>query len=132
MAISKKNRRKIVVGDREYLWWVRRDWENYQQPGAPTLAVATDDRRMLLYYALNQAEEARHLVVLGSEFRGAVRPGLSGRYRCPAFGLPGEIHPSDVAAFITWCTTAEPLPVKVDWQGNPLRPSAIDPESKVA
>ncbi|GAB2633202.1 hypothetical protein [Nocardia goodfellowii] len=118
MAISKKGRRRIVVGGREYLWWVTQDRDNYDAPGAPTLRVVSTDKRVLVSYVLAQAEEARHVFVRGPEFRGTTQPGRS--YRCPAFGLPGEIRPGNVAEFITWCTEPGQLPDECDWQGNPV------------
>ncbi len=106
------------MGHREFLWWVRADWENYNAPGAATLTVATDDRRILLSYVLNQDEEGRHVTVLGPEFRGMPQKGPALRFRCPIFGLPDEIRPAHVAELITWCTDPGPLPELTDWRGT--------------
>jgi len=46
MAIAKKYRRKLVVGKRLFVWWVREiqpeDWIG------PVLTVASDDKRFLV------------------------------------------------------------------------------------
>ncbi|MEV6276520.1 hypothetical protein [Nocardia sp. NPDC051832] len=110
MAISKKGKRRIVVGDREFLWWVKEDWENYSAPGAPTLTIISANRRVVVRYVLAQSEENRHVVVLGPEFRGITRPGPHRRFRCPAFGLPGEVRPAHIAELISWCTETGDLP----------------------
>lgn len=123
MAIAEKGRRRIVVGPREFLWWVRADWENYNAPGAATLTVATDDRRILLGYVLNQDEKTRHVTVLGPEFRGTTQNGPTRRFRCPMFGLTDEIRPSHVAELITWCTDPGPLPEHTDWRGHAIAAS---------
>ncbi|MFF2082747.1 hypothetical protein ACFVVM_03190 [Nocardia sp. NPDC058176] len=120
MAIAKKGRRRIVVGDREFLWWVRPDWDNHNAPGVATVTVATDDRRILLDYALNQDEDSQHVTVLGPEFRGESQNGPARRFRCPKFGLPGEIRPSHVAELIAWCTDPGPLPEPTDWRGHTI------------
>lgn len=118
MAIAKKGRRKIVVGLREFLWWVHADWENYNAPGAATVAVASNDRRILLSYVLNQDEQARHVIVIGPEFRGVLQSGPYRRFRCPMFGFADEIRPSHVAELIMWCTDPGPLPEPTDWRGR--------------
>ncbi|MEU8898827.1 hypothetical protein [Nocardia sp. NPDC048505] len=118
MAIAKKKRRRIVVGSREFWWWIHEDWENPAKPGAPTLTVATDDRRIRLYYVLDQPEQLRHITAAGPEFRGLTQGGRHRRFRCPGFGLPDEVRPSDVAELITWCTEPGPLPARTDWRGE--------------
>ncbi|MFC9895858.1 hypothetical protein ACFVMC_19395 [Nocardia sp. NPDC127579] len=110
MAISKKGRRRIVVGGREYLWWVRTDWTSHPTPGRPTLTVASEDRRFMVRYVLHQSHERRHLIVVGREFRGTDRPGPHRYYPCPAFGPATEFRPAHVAELIGWCTEAGPLP----------------------
>ncbi|NKX86846.1 hypothetical protein [Nocardia coubleae] len=94
-----------MVGYREFLWWVREDLENYHAPGAASLRVATDDRRIMLNYVLNQDEEARHVTVLGPEFRGVTQHGPAFRFRCPMFGLPDEIRPH------TWPNSSRGAPI---------------------
>jgi hypothetical protein len=45
MAISRKYRRPITVRAREFLWWV---YEDLEEAGAMTLAVASADKRFLI------------------------------------------------------------------------------------
>ncbi|MEV0292409.1 hypothetical protein [Nocardia sp. NPDC050710] len=121
MGISTKNRRRIVVDDREYIWWVAVGADDAFDD--PTVRVATVDRRFLVHYHLRQPDETRHMTVLGPEFKGV--PGAGVRHRrflSPAFGTPEAMRPADVAALIRWCRDTESAPVEVDWHGKPLVP----------
>ena len=96
MGIAKKYRRKLVIGERLFLWWVREiqpeDWLG------PVLTVASDDKRFLVRYYLGQKEEQRFLVVLGPEFPGL--PDAGGcwiRVLCPQWESGSSVQPSDAS-----------------------------------
>jgi hypothetical protein len=119
MGIRKKYRRKLIVGERLFLWWVREiqpeDWLG------PVLTVASDDKRFLVRYYLGQPESHRFLVVIGSEFPGL--PDAGGcwiRVLCPKWESGPSIRPSDVRCLIDWCSTTERPLVRVDWRGQLL------------
>jgi hypothetical protein len=117
MTISRKNRRRIVVAEREFIWYVA---EGVDNASIPTLTVTSVDRRFLVKYALLQPDELLHVVVIGPEFRN---PGCGGswrRFRSPRFGTLETIAPADVRALIEWALDPEPLSVEVDWRGEPI------------
>jgi hypothetical protein len=119
MGIAKKYRRRLVIGERLFLWWVREiqpeDWIG------PVLTIASDDKRFLVRYYLGQNEEQRFLVVLGPEFPGL--PDAGGcwiRVRCPQWEAGSSIKPSDVRRLIDWCLFGARQLERVDWRGHLL------------
>ncbi|TNE89821.1 MAG: hypothetical protein EP330_10455 [Deltaproteobacteria bacterium] len=119
MAIAKKGKRRLVVDDRDYLWWAAPDWENVHSPGVVTAQIASTDGHFLVQYALGQSAERAHVVVLGREFAGEDRPGPWRRYRSPVFVEGEAIAPSAMRALVLWCReVAEREPV--DSRGEAL------------
>lgn len=118
MAISRKNRRSITVGESKYVWYVAPDEEAF---GAPALTVISADRTFFVRYQLSQSHEARYVTVLGSRFRNLRTGGPWRRFRCPSFGAVDSVTPRDVRGLIEWSleTTGE-APAEVDWQGHAL------------
>ena len=123
MTISRKDRRRIVVHGREYIWYVAPDEDDCFRS---MLTVVSSDRRVFLRYHLVQSDDTRFAIVLGPEFRV---PGCGGpwrRFRCPQFGSPDAITPKDVRSIIQWAHVSGELPVEVDWTGQPLaQPRAV-------
>jgi hypothetical protein len=120
MTISAKHRRRIIVNDLPYLWWVTDALED-DFLGTNTLSVCSPDKRLLVRYGLAQPDESRYLVVLGPRFKGLPdSPGPWRRYRCPQFGDHDGVAPKDVAAFIRWCTDPTGDAVAVDYRGAAL------------
>jgi hypothetical protein len=117
MTISRKGRRRIVIDDREFLWYVAEDVDN---GGVPTLTIVSTDRRVFLRYALLQSDELRHVVVVGPVFRGVETEGTWRRFRSPQFGTMETIAPSDVRALVEWALAPDPWPQEVDWTGRPI------------
>jgi len=116
MAIARKNRRPIEVLGREFLWWV---YEDLEEAGAMTLAVASADKDFPVRYALQQPDESRYLTVLGREFPGLPekRPSWA-RVRCPALTSGKAVTPSDVRRLIEWCLHSTRDVTQVDWMGR--------------
>ncbi len=75
MAISGKNRRKIVVGGRAYLWWVVDTDPEYSSASCTALMVVSADGRFGVRYFLGQHSDRRYLIVLGPEFHGLPNAG---------------------------------------------------------
>jgi hypothetical protein len=117
MTVSAKGRRRIEVDGHSYLWWVERDAEECD---ALMLSLVSDDRRLHVRYPLVQADELRHIIVVGPEFRGTDQGGPRRRFRCPAFGTFEMVTPKDVAALVRWCKTNDGALVRVDWNGLPV------------
>ena len=117
MTIRKKNRRKIVVASRKFVWWVcdmETDWAF-----GPTLTVASEDKRFIVRRYLTHTSEPSYLVVIGSEF-----PGLTGaggcwrRVQCPVWKDSPMITPIQVRQLIEWCLSEDRSLIEIDWQGN--------------
>lgn len=118
MGISTKNRRRLIVDNQPYLWWVATNDSYYLNPGDPVLTVATENRQFFVRYGLFQSDESRHLVV--STMVPGVVTASGNRFQCPAFGTTDSIRPTDVAALVRWCLRTDNPPVKVDFAGQPL------------
>jgi len=119
MTISAKGRRRIDVNGRSYLWWVAECEDDFV--GAGALRVVSTDKKFLVRYGVVQPEESRHIVVIGSEFRGL--PNLGGRwrrFRCPQFGTFESVTPKDVADLIRWCISPGESVTEIDYRGLPL------------
>jgi hypothetical protein len=123
MAISKKHRRRLAVSGRSFLWWVYQDMEAC---GAMVLKVASEDKRMLVEYELDQVEDSRYLRVLGPEFPGLrySDPALS-RIRCPRFHANAAVTPGDVRRMVEWCLDSEKAVKLVNWRGKTLSPKVV-------
>lgn len=117
MSVSAKGRRRLEVDGHSYLWWVGFD----EDAVSLTLTVASEDKQLLVRYALIQSDEERHVVVLGRRFRSETYSGPWRRFRCPAFGKHETVTPKDVAALVRWCTTSTDTLIEVDWNGIELQ-----------
>jgi hypothetical protein len=120
LSITAKHRRRIIVDDLSYVWWVTDVLED-DFIGTSALSVCSSDKKFLVRYGLAQPDESRYLVVLGRRFQGLPdSPGPWRRFECPRFGTFGMIAPKDVAAFIHWCTDPAGRAVAVDYRGVAL------------
>jgi hypothetical protein len=129
MSISAKHRRRIIVDDLSYLWWVTDVLED-DFVGTSALSVCSSDKRFLVRHGLAQPDESRYLVVLGPRFQGLPdSPGPWRRFKCPRFGTSDMIAPKDVAAFIHWCTDPAGSAIAVDDRGVAL-PDGRRPTSR--
>ncbi len=116
MAVRKKNRRRIEVAGRLFVWYVceDRDW-----PGL-VLHVISQDQRFVVRYRLAQRGE-QFLVVRGREFPGVPDAGGAARlFRCPAWEVGGVVTPGGVRRLIEWCLSADKPLVEVNWHNDPL------------
>jgi hypothetical protein len=117
-AISRNTRRRLQLEGREFLWWLYEEWE---EPGPVTLAVASSDKRFLVRYQINQPDELRFLTVMGREFAGLPDPrGGWTRVRCPPLITRAAVKPSDVRRLLEWCFGPKDDCVQIDWSGKEL------------
>jgi hypothetical protein len=118
MAISTKNRRKITVIKRNFVWYVK---ENPDELYQPALNIISDDRHFIVTYTLNQSDETRHLVIKGNEFQGLVDAGHCWkRVLCPQWEKGSIVTPNSVRALIEWSFNTERQLIFVDWRGEIL------------
>ncbi|HVR96636.1 MAG TPA: hypothetical protein VMW27_08485 [Thermoanaerobaculia bacterium] len=116
MAVASKNRRKLTVNDRRFLWYVAEDDEG----AGMVLQVLSSDKQFITKYQLDQPEGDEYLVVLGRLFAGASTGGSWRRFRCPRFA--GEsVTPRDVRNLIDWCLDESLTRQEIDWRSHPIR-----------
>ena len=121
MGIAKKYRRKITVGERDYMWYVIEDLEDFPQTVDSylhALNIISNDKKFIVRYHLHQRDpERRHITVIGPEFGGVLNPSPYKRFLCPDWCPEGAMTPGIVREVIEWC--AEPSSrVEVDWTGS--------------
>ncbi|MEM9081426.1 MAG: hypothetical protein AAGC74_12120 [Verrucomicrobiota bacterium] len=120
MGVATKNRRKITVGDREFLRYVAEDIDD----SPPTvdgnlhaLNILSADKQFIVRYHLNQTDsERRHITVIGAEFGGSHEPGCWRRFLSPGWCQEGVVTPSIVRQIIEWCLDSSPR-TAVDYAG---------------
>jgi hypothetical protein len=120
MAVSKKGRRKIVVGGRPYLWWVQDADPEFNSASTTALSVVSEDGRFGVRFFLGQPDERRFLIVLGREFQGrSDAGGVWVRVRCPEFLTEKAATPAGVRRLIEWSMSPNQEFVRVNYLGYP-------------
>lgn len=117
MPIATKNRRKISVTGREFIWYVSDAYDSADK----VLRVASEDKKFVVNYHLGQPDDTRFLIILGKEFNGLPekRKGWI-RVLCPQWEEDSIIKPSSVRRLIEWCFEKKADLVEVDWLGKPF------------
>lgn len=64
MAITTRRKRKIQIGERGFVWWIAPDSDSMYL----LLRICSTDKRFLVHYVLGQADDCRHIIVIGHEF----------------------------------------------------------------
>lgn len=97
MAVAKKNRRKLTINERLYLWYIAHSAEE----GCYVLRIISDDKKFIVNYTLTAHPV---ITVVGREFGRAERRKGWQRFRVPDFRDNGSITPASVRALIDWCS----------------------------
>lgn len=117
MSIATKNRRKLKVAEREFVWYIRDDPDSADM----VLHVASQDKRFIVTYHLAQPSSTCHLTVIGREFPGlADAGGVWIRVLCPEWEKDSVVTPAGVRRLIEWCLSEKRELVRVNWRGEPL------------
>jgi len=96
MAISTKGKRKVLIGNRLYLWWVFDEVDQTEFDGIQVKIVA-EDQSIYLKYGLEQGDEDRYMVLSFNNDLGRVH------VKCPKFESDeGIISSSGIKELITW------------------------------
>ncbi len=113
MSICKKGRRKIVCGDKHYIWYVSLGDDSPYY----VLSVASDDKRLIISCPLGM--NIPYIIVHGGKyFQGEKVDGFWHRRLIP-FAVPEIITPGFVAKLIDWAEHAEPTEeIKWDWNNG--------------
>lgn len=110
MSVRKKNRRKIVCGGENYVWYVltgdRDYWERVLDNDweTPFLHIISDNKSLILTIPLNAPKP--YAVSKGRIFQGKPASGCWERYFLP-FPLPKAVTPKIVSDIIEWATEGE-------------------------
>ena len=116
MGIATKNRRKIEIGEREFIWYFSEDYDSADM----VLRVASTDKDFVVHYHLARPDDTRFLIILGKEFNGFLNArGGWKRVLCPKWENDSVIKPSSVRHLIEWCLSEKTEFVQVDWMGKP-------------
>jgi hypothetical protein len=117
MAVRTKSRRKITVDQRPFVWHIAQDDDSADM----VLHVISADKKFIVNYHLNQPEQTRFLIILGSEFPGL--PDAGGcwlRILSPEWEQNSIISPGSVHRLIDWCLNQERELIRVDYKGQRL------------
>lgn len=118
MGIATKNRRKIKIGGRDFVWYVSDDYDSADM----VLRVASLDKNFIVNYHLAQPDDTRHLIVLGKEFNGLLRSTYNWkRVICPKWEEDSVITPKSVRRLIEWCLVEKSELIEVDWIGKSIK-----------
>lgn len=109
-----------MVSDREFLWYVAEDIDNFPltvDGDLHALNILSEDKQFIVRYHLNQMDsERRHITVIGAEFGKSRKAGRWRRFLCPDWCLEGAITPSIVREVIEWCLDSNSR-IAVDYTG---------------
>ena len=97
MSIRTKGRRKIIVGDQTYIWYVTLDDDSPYI----ILHIVSDDKRLILSCPLQT--KIVYVISKGRIFQAKGTNGVWNRYLLP-FDIPEIITPSFVEKVIVWST----------------------------
>jgi hypothetical protein len=115
MSVAKKQRRKLMRDDREFIWWVALDYDSNDM----ILHIVSDDKKFMAHYVLGQQDQERLVIILGPEFSGATTGGSWQRFRCPCFDPHGVATPSGVRKLIDWCLAGDEVRAPLSWGEHP-------------
>ena len=123
MGVATKNRRKIKVGDRGFLWYVAEDVDDFPPTvdgSLHALNILSEDKSFIVRYHLNQVDsERRHITVIGSEFGGSHEAGCWRRFLSPGWCQESAVTPGIVREIIEWCLASSPR-TAVDYTGSQI------------
>ena len=117
MSIATKNRRKLNIGGREFIWFVKDDSDSAYM----LLHVVSQDKKFFVNYHLRQPSNKRYLIVLGKEFPGLAHAGGCWlRVLCPEWETDSIITPASVRRLIEWCLSEQRELITVNYMGLPV------------
>jgi len=112
MAVSRKGKRPIVIGAREFLWWIALDDDFC----GDALRVVSPDGVFHVKIPCGQINLKRSLAYITSEPSGYVP---SGRFHCPVFET-APVTPHSVRKLIEWVLNPATVWLPVDYDGNEI------------
>ena len=110
MSIHKKGRRKIVCGEKNYIWYVKQDYDSPYY----LLHIVAEDKSLIVICPLKM--NIPYILTYGGGstfFQGEKLDGKGHRKLLP-FAVPEIITPVFVAKLIDWAEHGEPTE-EVQW-----------------
>jgi hypothetical protein len=102
MAISKKNKNRVLVNNTEYLWWAFDEYDQTEFDGIQIKIVCTDQTHFIKY-GLQQFPNDRKVVIALKDYAKLVHLASP-----PIFeNKEGIITKSGVQRLIKWCKTEQ-------------------------
>ncbi|UHO40178.1 hypothetical protein H5J24_09370 [Chryseobacterium capnotolerans] len=98
MAISKKNKSKVHVDGKEYLWWVFDEYDQTEFDGIQIKAVCSDQTHFIKY-GLQQEEDHRKLALILKDYTRLVHLSSPPKFE----DSKGIITKSGIIRMIEWC-----------------------------
>ena len=131
MGASKKNRRKISVGDREYLWYVAEEYDYFPPTVGQDLRalnILSVNKQFAVRYYLGQGvPERRQISVMGAESGESQGARIWRHLRSPDWCPDGVVTPSVVRSVIEWSLDGA-AKTEVDYTGAEIEPPAAEQE----
>ncbi len=110
MSMRTKGRRKIIVGNQTYIWYVALDDDTPYN----VLNIASDDKYLILSCPLQT--KIAYVISKGRIFQTKETNGTWNRYLLP-FNIPEMITPKFVKKLIVWATQSGKVK-ETKWNGN--------------
>ena len=96
MGVNKKYKRKIIIEERAYYWYVKEDDELY---GYPFLNIISIDRKFVVSYLLDSCL----IIIKGKDFNGIEHTGHQWKWIEVPFDRQKNITPAFVEKVVKWC-----------------------------
>lgn len=110
MSIRTKGRRKIIVGNQTYVWYVALDYDTQYN----VLNIVSNDKCLILSCPLKT--KTAYVISKGRTFQAKEINGTWNRYLLP-FDIPDIITPKLVEKLIVLATQSEKVK-EIKWNGN--------------
>ncbi|MBD5470448.1 MAG: hypothetical protein HDR19_04885 [Lachnospiraceae bacterium] len=107
MGVSTKRRRKIIVNEKSYVWYIKPDDDNPYN----ILNIISEDKKFIILCPLKT--NTSYIISKGLVFQNKQTRGCWERYLLP-FCIPEMITPQFITKVILWSTQGEQA-VKVAW-----------------
>ena len=114
MSVSARRRNRLIVNDREYVWYVKLSDED----NSYVLHVVSNDKRFIVQSKLANPFGLYFITVVGSEFNSLAPSSHWRRFRCPQWERSGAITPACVRQLIEWAAEGNTVLIEVDYHGN--------------
>lgn len=119
MGVSKINKRKLIIGNRTFYWYVKPD---YDDQGLHKLFILSDDKRFMVSYQIGQSclVSTSFIVIMGKEF-GGWNGEISGYRKVATPDWEDHIAtPHFVKGLIEWCLDDKKTIKSINWSGEAI------------